>query len=373
MPVAKKIEFNHVKQQAQKYSNELSKAFQSVLQSGVFLRGPFEKKLVTALTRYISHPHIIPVKSGHDALLLTLQSLQLPSKSEVLFQVNAYPTAFPIAQSGYMPVGVDCDEHGQIDIEQLSKKCTTQTRAVVITHMYGSCCDIGKVQEICKQKNLILIEDCAQAFGSFYQDKPLGSFGQFSCFSFYPTKNLGTLGDGGVIATSLTSKANWIAQASSYGEQRRYQSQFVAGHSRFPELQAAALFVYLKHFNWLKHKRQIVFKWYEQAFANHMNLPLLIISKAHIKSQPVVHLFVIATKNRDQLQNYLRKKNIETGIHYPFPVHSVPAFKQFSFSKNTFPIAEQLSTSILSLPFHQFLTKKEVTTIVEHIARFYEN
>lgn len=366
-----KISFNEAALKPQHYKKGLIKTFASVINSGISLHGSQNALLLKNLQHYLKNPFVILTSSGHSALQSALTSLFLKPTDEVIFPVNSYPTAFPIALSQAKPVPVDVDQNGLIDPQEVAKKISKNTKAVVIVHLYGLVTDINKIKNIIKDKKITLIEDCAQAFGSFYKGKPVGTHGDISCFSFYPTKNLATLGDGGALWTKNEKLYQYFKKAISYGESKRYQSDFVAGHSRLPELQAAVLNVYLKSFDKEIRRKKAICEVYFQ-YIKYFKLEPFVRPLFHKKnSRPNPHLFVVQVKKRDKLKDYLMKRGIATSIHYPLPIHLVPAFSYLKYRRGSFPVAERLSRNILSLPFHSYLTKNHVRYIIEAVKEFY--
>ena len=237
-----------VQKKAIEKKEKLLRAITTVINSGIFLNGTKNKELQKRLRTYLGGGYVLPVASGHDALSLAIQSLGCNKNDEILFPVNSYPTAFPIALSKVTPVPIDIDENGQIDIECVKQKYNKRTKAILVVYLYGLMTDIRELVRFARSHNIYLIEDVAQAFGSRFNNKPAGTFGDISCFSFYPTKNIGTLGDGGAIWTKNKRLFTIMRQASLYGEDIRYKSIFVSGHSRLAEIQASALTVYVKDF-----------------------------------------------------------------------------------------------------------------------------
>jgi dTDP-4-amino-4,6-dideoxygalactose transaminase len=365
------IHFNHVTRHAKKLKRHLVKRFQDVIESGMFLGGPQVNQLEESLLSLFGKGTVTCVSSGHDALVISLLALKLNPGDEVIFPVNAYPTAFPVSMTPATPVPVDCDENGHLDLDKLEKRISKKTKAVIIVHLYGLTTDLERLQAITKKHNIILIEDCAQSFGTTYNGVYTGSLGQIGCFSFYPTKNLGTLGDGGALWTDNNVYHRFFTQSKSYGEKDRYASEFVAGHSRIPEIQAGILNVYLQHFQTDTTKRKTIYKYYLQQISKSGLLNHIRVMESHPLSDPVPHLFVIDAPNRERLRSFLAEKGIETNIHYPTPVHLLPAFSHLTYKNNDFPVAERLSKRILSLPFHPYLTKKQVTYIVRALKSFY--
>lgn len=369
---ANKIPFNHVVIAAQKKRKQILKVIDNVIDSGQFLTGKQSQKLENKLQKYFGSGYVVTTASGHDSLLLALSALKLKSTDEIIFPVNAYPTAFPIFLSGCKPIPVDVDANGQMDINDLSRKITANTRAIIFVHLYGLVGNIDKALKIAKDKKIILIEDCAQVFGSKFKDKPIGTFGAISCFSFYPTKNLGSLGEGGAIWTNNKIYYDYFIKAKAYGETRRYWSEFISGHSRITEIQAAIINIYLNDIKKDIKKRKNLAKYYFDKLSSVKLRKYIRLLKSHPDADSVVHLFVIEAQNRDSLVKYLKKKNIETHIHYPYPIHLLPAFASIKAQVGMFPMAERLSKNIISLPFHGYLTKKDIDYVVKSIESFYE-
>ena len=236
-----RISFNEVGDKAQKYKNQIIKKVEKITKRGIFLNGEENKTLLGNLKKFYKNSYITLTASGHDSILIALRSLNLKKTDEVIFPVNSYPTAFPVFLSGANPVPVDCDENGLIDLKEVAKKISKNTRAIVVVHLYGLVVDMDRLKKIVGERVITLIEDCAQAFGSLYKNKFVGSYGDIACLSFYPTKNFATLGDGGALTTKRKRFHNFFQKAVSYGEIKSYRSHFVSGHSRLPEIQAGVL------------------------------------------------------------------------------------------------------------------------------------
>lgn len=365
------IYFNNPQLLAKYYKRKLSYQFQKVIDSGVFLNGPQNQKFKENLSRYLANGFITTVASGHDALFFAMESLNLGENDEVIFPVNSYPTAFPLALSSAKLTPVDVDKNAQLDVEKFKKAVTSRTKVIVIVHLYGLVGDIKAIQAFCKAKNIFLIEDCAQSFGTYYDNKPIGTFGDIGCFSFYPTKNIGTIGDGGAIWTKHKKLHQFFQQAKSYGEKKCYGAEFVSIHSRLPEIQAAVLNSYFTIFPKEQKKKQNVYNLYNNYLNNTRLSSFIRILSSHPDSRPHPHLFVIECKKRDKLQNFLKDKKIPTMVHYPLPVHLVRAFQFLKFKRGDFPISEMLARRILSLPFHSYLTEEQIAYIAKSMQEFY--
>jgi len=258
-------------------------------------------------------------------------------------------------------VGVD-KETGLIDLENLESLITERTKAIVPVHLYGQSVNMPKLMEIAKKYNLKIVEDCAQAFGAKWNGKYVGTFGDAATFSFYPTKNLGAMGDGGLILFKNEVNANIAKQLRHYGQASNYKSDYIGINSRLDELQAAILRFKLKYISKWNNRRRKIAEYYNQ---NLKDVSGIKTPKCHEKAKHIYHLYVIQTENRNELQTYLKQQGISSQIHYPFPVHKQPAFQSYSNSnlKNT----EYLANNVLSLPIHPFLTDEEVMEICNDI------
>ncbi len=365
------IEFNQTALLAKKNQKEILKQFQNVLESGTFLAGKQNQILEKKLEKFLGKGLVTTTASGHDSLLLALKALNLNSNDEVILPANSYPTAFALAQSGVKLTPVDVDENGQLDPQEVEQKITKYTKVIVIVHLYGLVGNLEAVIRLAKKHKLFLIEDAAQSFGSKYKNKLTGTLGDIGCFSFYPTKNLGTLGDGGAIWTKNKKLHNFLQKAKSYGEKKRYLSEFVSGHSRTAEIQAAVLNYYLSLFDRNKKELQNVSKLYKRYLEIPTLLPFIRILNSSEESDPFQHLFVLEANKRDLLRRFLASKKIPTAIHYPYPIHLLPAFNDLQYKKGDFPVSERLSKRIISLPFHQYLTEKDIIYVVGLIKKFY--
>ena len=366
-----RIFFNDLQTQSVRHKKELLKGFSRVLSRGVFLHGK-EEEILTQKFRHVFKRNALLVGSGHDALTLSLRALHLHTTDEVIVPVNAYPTAFAVEEAKAKLIFADVTENGQLSVETIEAVRTQKTKVVILVHLYGLTSDVMAISKYCKKHRLILIEDCAQAYGTKIQKNLVGTIGDIGCFSFYPTKNLGSLGDGGLVITKDKRIHETIRHLASYGEKRRYESYTVSGHSRLPELQAAGLRVYVSKFQKDAQKRRQVALWYTNEIATRNLNRYVRVLISHTNSVPIHHLFVVAVQKRPQLQLYLHKKNIPTHIHYPLPTHKAQAFKHVKHKTHAFPVAMKLAKEIISLPYHPSLTRMHVIRVVETIHTFYE-
>ena len=357
------------KAQYQKYKKEINKSINRVLESGNYILGNEVKLFERDFSKYIGLKYSIAVNSGTDALHIALIACGIKHNDEVLTVSNtAVATASAIVLANAKPKFVDIDkENYLIDYTKIEKSITKKTKAIIPVHLYGNTVDMDKILKIAKKYKLKIIEDCAQAHGAKFKNKKVGSFGDASCFSFYPTKNLGALGDGGMILTNNLKIYTSSKLMREYGWKDRYISSIKGWNSRLDEIQAAILRVKIKYLDKDNAKRIKIAKKYIKELAN---LPI-VLPKIQKNSLHVFHLFVIRSKQRNKLRSYLSKKKIYTNIQYPLPIHKQIFYKKTNMNlklKNT----EKISNEILSLPIYPELKIKQQNLLIHHIKKFYE-
>ncbi|MBN1635726.1 MAG: DegT/DnrJ/EryC1/StrS family aminotransferase, partial [Deltaproteobacteria bacterium] len=318
--------------------------------------------------RFCSCKHGVGVASGTDALFLSLKALGIGSGDEVITVANTFgATALAILYTGARPVFVDIEQNSHLmDTNRIEKAITTKTRAIIPVHLYGRCVDMKHIMKTADAHGLYVLEDACQAHGALYDGRPAGSLGHCAAFSFYPTKNLGGLGDGGMITTNDTELYERLMLLRNYGQANRYIHDFIGYNSRLDEIQAAVLSVklgYLEH--WVNQKQQIAQR-YDRAFQD-INLVHPGIAS---ESRHSYHLYVLAINRRDELQGYLKDKGIETLIHYPVPLHRQAAFKESRVPEGL-PYTELRSSQILSIPIHPWLDDCESEYIIKTITEFF--
>lgn len=347
---------------------DIDKAVLRVLQSGWFILGREVEEFEKEFAKYIGVKHAVGVASGTDALTLSIKALGLGKGDGVVVPANVYPTAFGVALSGAKLELCDVDPHTlNVSAKTLEKAVTPKTRAVVVVHLYGNPVDIAPIQEFCKKRKLYLIEDCAQACGAEYGRKKVGTFGDMSCFSFYPTKTLGAYGDGGAILTSNKEYAKRARMLRMYGEVERYESKMVGHNSRLDELQASILRVKLRHLDvWIKKRRRLA-KIYGSSLKD---LPIKILDETN-GGQSAHYLFVVQVKQRERLTNYLEKNGVQTGVHYPTPIHLARAFPGLGYKRGNFPVSEEAARSVLSLPLYPQMGEDDVEYVGRRLKEFY--
>ncbi|PIP61393.1 hypothetical protein COW99_04310 [Candidatus Roizmanbacteria bacterium CG22_combo_CG10-13_8_21_14_all_38_20] len=348
--------------------NELHDSLDQLGESGFLILGPKVSEFEEKMAKKVNRLYCVSCASGTDAITLALQANNIGVGDEVILPANSYPTIFGVALSHASPVLIDVERNtANLDPKQLKKKITHKTKAIIIVHLYGLSANINEIKSICKENKILLIEDCAQAVGSIYKKKPVGSFGDMAIFSFYPTKNLGALGDGGAIVTNTKRTYEKLKMLRMYGERNRYDSIFVGRNSRLDEIQAAFLLVKMRYLEkWLLIRKQLATIY----FNNLVQLKNLTLPLESSFGEHSFHLFVIRTKQRNNLRKWLKEQGIETGIHYPKPIHFTTSFS-YTGNKGSFPEAEQWSKEALSLPLHPFLTKKEIKYVTKQIQQFF--
>ena len=366
--------------QIKKYRRQFIKTIDEVMSKGNFILGSKVAQFEKEFAAYTGVKFAVGVASGTDALMLSMQALGINNPGEeVIMPANSYPTAFAVVSTGARPRLVDIDGSFNIDPLKIEKAITSKTRAIMAVHLFGQPADLEKIMQTANKYNLPLIEDCAQAHGAVYKNptlpsglrgasKKVGSIGKIGCYSFYPTKNLGAFGDGGMIVTNDEELFKKIKLLRMYGEKERYKSILQGRISRLDEIQAAILSFKLQYLDkWNERRREIAGKYRSHLENSPCRLPPALPFTKH-----VYHLFVIRTKKRDSLKNYLEKKGIATGIHYPQPIHLVPSFKSLGYKEGDFPESEKAAKEILSLPMFPELKDSEIVKVAQEINSFLE-
>ncbi|MEM1121734.1 MAG: DegT/DnrJ/EryC1/StrS family aminotransferase [Bacteroidota bacterium] len=344
-------------------------AFEQFFDKKWFVLGQEVKAFEVAYAEYNQTTHCIGVANGLDGLIIALRVLGIGEGDEVLVASNSYiATVVSISDVGAKPVFVEPDERTyNIDPEKLEAAITPKTKAIMPVHLYGQPCEMDKIMAIAQKHNLRVIEDNAQGHGATFDGQVTGSFGDINATSFYPTKNLGALGDAGAMTTNDAALAAEAAKVRNYGFEKRYYCKYKGMNSRLDECQAALLNVKLKYMATWTAERQQIAKWYRTALAD---VPGIILPYNHPKANSVNHIFLIRTEQRDQLQSYLREHGVGTLIHYPVPPHLQEAYQDLGYQKGDFPIAEKLADTSLSLPVFIGMTREQVNYVAEQVKAF---
>jgi dTDP-4-amino-4,6-dideoxygalactose transaminase len=369
----RKIPLIDLQRQYKELKEEIDSAIEKVLRRCDFILGEDVELFEQEFAKFCGTKYAVSVSSGTAALELSLRALNISEKDEVIVPTfTYYSTAAVVCYVGAVPVFVDIEETGNIDVEKIEKSITDRTKAIIPVHLYGQPANMEKIMEIAQKYNLPVIEDAAQAHGAVYlykgNNKKVGSMGTIGCFSFYPSKNLGAYGDGGIVVTDDYNIAERIKLLRDYGRKEKYTHELLGYNMRLDTLQAAILRVKLKKLDLWNDKRRKIASLYNELLKN-LPVDTVKIKKEHCT--PVYHLYVIRAKERDRLHKYLSEEGVSTGIHYPTPLHLQPCFKFLGYKEGDFVVSERLSREVLSLPMFPELTEDEVMYIYEKIKKFF--
>ncbi|MEL5993081.1 DegT/DnrJ/EryC1/StrS family aminotransferase [Hymenobacter segetis] len=358
----------------------LNEAMREVLDTAAFIQGPAVGQFAAELGEYLGGAHIIPCANGTDALTLALMSLELPAGAEIIIPAFTYvATLEAAALLGLKPVLVDSlPDTFNIDPTAVEAAITPRTGAIVAVHLFGQCADLEALRTISTRHGVALIEDNAQAIGATFQFQNdetafAGAVGEIGTTSFFPSKNLGGLGDGGALLTRDAARAALLHQLANHGQSRKYHHQHIGLNSRLDTLQAALLRVKLRQLPANTAARQAVAARYDAALAA---VPGIIIPTRDQRSSHVFHQYTIQVEEagrRDELQLFLQKCGVPTMIYYPLPVHAQAAYAYLGYRAGQFPVAERLCEAVLSLPIHPLLTVEQQEYVIGRVGAFFGN
>lgn len=363
------IPFTDLKAAYRRLRPELDAALSRVAAGGWYVLGEEVRAFESEFAAYLGARDVVGVASGTDALLLALRACGVGPGDEVItVSHTAVATVAAIELCGATPRLVDVDPDTlTMAPDGLAAALTPRTKAVVPVHLYGGAADMEPILAFARAHGLVIIEDCAQAHGARYRDRMVGAMGDAAAFSFYPTKNLGAMGDGGAVATNRADVAERLRLLRQYGWRERYVSEIAGYNSRLDEMQAAVLRVRLRHLEAENEARRRLAGLYDAALAGlPVRTPGVLAINRH-----VYHLYVIQTDRRDALQGHLRARGIATAIHYPSPVHRQPAYRHLGYAPGSLPATECAAGAILSLPMYPDLVEEAVAVVAETIADFW--
>ncbi len=364
-----KIKFMDLNAQYEENKLEINKSLNIIFNKGNFILGQEVKEFEEAFSKYCGAKFAVGVNSGTDALFLALLSLGIKKGDEVIVPAFTFiATALAVSYTGAKLVFVDIDEETyNIDIKKLEKAVTKRTKAIIPVHLYGHPVEMESVLKIAKRYNLKVVEDCAQAHGATYtfnngSKKKIGSLGDIGCFSFYPTKNLGAAGDGGIIITNDKNIYETLIKLRDYGREGRYEHIILGYNSRLDTIQAAILKIKLNSLDRYNNLRRQKAAYYNKLLSKVSNI---ILPQEKSYARHVYHLYVVCLKNRQEVMEQLTQKGITTLIHYPIPLHLQKVYKNLNYKKGQFPVAEKISQEILSLPFYPTIPLKEIKYVAD--------
>lgn len=360
------IEYENLRRLNEPFYEAYREKFESVLNSGWFILGQQVKDFERSFASYCGTEHCIGTANGLDALTLALRSFNFEPGKEVIVPSNTYiATILSILNCNLIPILVEPNiSTYNIDGSRISDAITKNTVAIMVVHLYGKCCEMDVIDTIARKHNLKVIEDCAQAHGAMFKNRKAGTFGDFSAFSFYPTKNLGALGDGGSLNTNLESLNTLARKLRNYGSDRKYYNDIIGVNSRLDEIQAAFLNVKLKHLDEINNHKRNLATIYQRNLKDDFVKP-----QVHPDYYDIFHIYNIRHPKRDELKAYLLSKGIGTEIHYPVAPNKQKAMSGI-LDKFDCPIADQIHLTTLSLPISFYHTESDITRVIEVMNRF---
>ncbi len=365
-----RVPFLNFDAQHQPLKNQFLNAFEAFLDSNYYVLGNKVKEFEEEYAKFHNINYCAGVASGLDALYLALRILNIGKNDEVIVPSNTYiATVLAVSYVQAKPVFVEPEFITyNIDPQKIEEKITANTKAILPVHLYGQAANMSEIMNVAKKYNLMVIEDNAQAHGALHSHQMTGTFGHINATSFYPSKNLGALGDAGAITTSSNDYYEQIKMYRNYGSKVRYYNDVIGYNSRLDELQAALLLIKLKHLQeWNQERNRLAKKYFENLKnLSDIHLPQTLENNTH-----VYHLFVIRCPKRNELMDFLKKNEIDTLIHYPVPPHLQRAYQHLNFQKGDFPIAEQLADEMLSLPLYPGLSDSQIEYVCEKIQAYY--
>jgi dTDP-4-amino-4,6-dideoxygalactose transaminase len=372
-PAAKQVPLLNLEAQHRTIRDEILAAITRVIDSHQFILGEEVRKLEEEIASYCHTAYAIGCASGSDALFLALLALGIGPGDEVLTTpYTFFATAGEISRIGAVPVFVDVDERSfNLDSNLLAEKLAAhpRIRAILPVHLFGGCADMDPICKLAEARGIPVIEDAAQAIGAEYRGRRAGSLGRVGCFSFYPTKNLGALGDGGILTTNDPELAGRLRALRVHGSTNKYVHQWIGINSRLDALQAAALRVKLCHLDKWSEGRERNAERYAEQLAAAVTCP----TPASYQSRHIYNQFTIRHPNRDLLQVYLKEHGIGSEIYYPLPLHLQPCYAGLGYRRGDFPIAEKLAVESLSLPVQAELSQEDIDYVCDVIRAFPQN
>lgn len=369
-----KVPMLDLSNQYQSMKEEILQKLDEIMSSSRFILGENVKQIEKTISKYSNVAHGIGVGNGSDAIHIALQALGIGEGDEVITTAYTFfATGGAIARIGAKPVFIDIDPVTfNINPQKIEAAITEKTKGIIPVHLYGQMADMDKIKEIADQHHLVIVEDAAQAIGAKHKGKSAGEFGAAATYSFFPTKNLGAYGDGGMIVTNDEALADKARVIRVHGSKPKYYHHVLGYNSRLDELQAAILNVKFPHLDEWSESRRIRAAYYtknlNEKLGDSIQIPLEMQENYH-----VYHQYTLRVPNRDELKSYLKEHGIETMVYYPVPLHLQPVFKDLGYHEGDFPEAERAAKEALSLPMYPELKQEEQDYVIEKIVDFYSN
>jgi len=355
-----------IKAQHEPLKEDIKQALKDILDSGQFILGPNVKSFEQEIASYFHVKHAAALASGTDALYLCLKALDIKEGDEVITTPFTFiATAEAITYVNATPVFVDIDRQTlNMDVSKIEEKITPRTRAIVIVHLFGLPADMDEIMGVARKYDLKVVEDCAQSFGALYKDNPAGSIGDAGCFSFYPSKNLGAYGDGGMMITNHDGVYEKVRLLRNHGTVAPYRHGFIGYNSRLDEIQAAILRIKLRHIDEYNRKRREIARIYTSVLDGFVRCPVELQDRTH-----VYHQYTIRTPLRDGISMALKNKNISSVVYYPLSLHLQEAFQHLGHRKGDLPESEAAADEVLSIPIYPELEPEKAEYIAEVILK----
>ncbi len=375
MEKAAPLQFLDLEQQFKQIRTEVLQAVTQVLESQRFVLGPEVEQFETEIANYVGCRFAVACASGTDALSLALLALGIGPGDEVITTPFTFvATASAITRAGAVPVFADIDPNTyNLDPAKLEAAVSSKTRAVIPVHLFGLAADMQPIMEVAMKHGIPVVEDAAQAIGASYHGQNLGTIGAMGCFSFFPSKNLGGAGDGGLVTTNEAGYAGRLRLLRVHGSPRRYEYEMLGMNSRLDALQAAILRVKLKYLNDWTEQRRCNAERYRMLLLHFDRSGCLVLPREPCGTRHVYNQFTIRCKERDALRAHLRGEDIPTEIYYPHPLHLQPAFRYLGYKEGSMPQAESIAREVVSLPVYPELSQDQQRLITAAVARFYDN
>jgi dTDP-4-amino-4,6-dideoxygalactose transaminase len=360
------IPFLSLKAINQVYEEQIAEIVTKIVSSGWYILGKNLKQFETEFAQYCGTKHCIGVANGLDALTILLKACEFPENSEIIVPANSYiATILSVSNANLIPVPVEPNLNDYlIDYQAIEQAINSKTKAILVTHLYGKCCEMDKINTLAKKHNLKVFEDAAQAHGATYKGRKAGDLSDGAGFSFYPSKNLGAMGDGGAITTNDDALAERISALRNYGSSEKYIFDYQGYNSRLDEIQAAILSLKLPNLDSENEYRRKIVKRY----LKEINNPKITLPLDNSVENNAWHLFVLRTEEREKFRLFLSEKGIGTEVHYPIAPHKQLAYKEWQ--NLSLPITEKIHQQVVSLPLNVALTEIEICYIIENVNQF---
>ena len=361
------VEFVQLKRQYDCYAAEYETAVLRALRSGWYIMGKELETFEGQFADYLGIRHCVGLNSGLDALTLAVRALDIGPGDEVIVPANTYiASILGVTENGATPVLVEPDQYHGLDAGKAEAVITSRTKAILPVHLYGQSCDMESICALAEKYGLYVVEDCAQSHGAMLNGRLTGTFGTIGCFSFYPTKPLGALGDSGAVVTNDPVLAERVRKLRNYGSGVKYVNELEGVNSRLDEVQAALLQVGLKHLEGGNAYRNRIAKRY----LNEIHNPLIALPKIRNNANHVFHIFAVLCAQRDALQQHLLDCGVKTQIHYPIPPHLQQCYARLGHRQGEFPISERYANEELSLPIYVGMPEEDVDQVIDAVNSF---